>query len=61
LNIAHIMVENLTEVGFLEVSIKTIMHIYLRKHLSAARFNFLLVALIFRNTSIYVYRNSDYI
>ena len=32
LNIAHIMVENLTEVGFLEVSIKTIMHIYLRKH-----------------------------
>jgi RNA polymerase sigma-54 factor len=32
LNIAHIMVENLTEVGFLEVSIKTIIHIYLRKH-----------------------------
>ncbi len=32
LSIAHIMVENLTEVGFLEVSIETIMRVYLRKH-----------------------------
>lgn len=32
LNIAYIMVENLTEVGFLEVNIETIMRIYLRKH-----------------------------
>ncbi len=31
LNIAYIMVENLTEVGFLEVNIETIMRIYLRK------------------------------
>ncbi len=31
LSIAHIMVENLTEVGFLEVGIETIMRVYLKK------------------------------